>query len=67
MNATADQILGAIQIARVLISLGMDVVAGIKSLFSGTILTDDQINAIESAASADDDQRIARRIAEMNP
>ena len=67
MSATADQILGAIQIARVLIALGMDVVAGIRAIFGGTVLTDDQINAIEAAAAADDDTRIARRIAELNP
>ena len=61
-----DQILGAIQIGRVLLALGMAVADGIKKLFGETALTDDQLNAIEAAAMADDDKRIARRIAEMN-
>lgn len=64
-KVSVDQVLGAIQIARVLISLGMVVKDGIVAIFGHGALTDEQINAIESAAEADDDRRIARRIAEM--
>ena len=62
-----QKILGAIQIARVLVAIGLSVADGIKAIFGHAVLSDDQINAIEAAAMADDDRRIARRIAEMNP
>ena len=64
-KVSVDEVLGAIQIARVLITLGMSVAAGIKAIFGHQVLTDEQINAVEAAAMADDDRRIARRIAEM--
>ena len=60
-----DQILAGIQIARILIGIGLEVGKGLKAIFGAGALTDDQINSIEAAAEADDDRRIARRIAEL--
>lgn len=58
------QILSFIQIGKALVSAGVDIAGKFKALLSDAGLTEDQINQIEAAAMADDDMRIARRIAE---
>ena len=64
---TAQQIQGYIQVAEILISLGVSIGGKLKGLIDlmhpGHSLTDEQINAIEAAAMADDRKRQAERIA----